>query len=89
MAKDCDYTLQKEAARIFNLLVSDSRLQTPEEVRSFASKVNFVGDETQPFYHAPWKCAESQAALLGYVGIFALAISKERYGLDETVEIDV
>lgn len=87
--EETGYTLQKEARRIFDSIVSDPRLQAPDEVKAFASKVKFVGDETQPFYHSPWKCAEAQAALLGYVGIFALAISKQRYGLDETAEIDV
>ncbi|KAJ4231853.1 hypothetical protein NW757_013857 [Fusarium falciforme] len=83
------YTLQGEANRIFHLILNDPRLQTPDEVKSFASQVKFVGDETQPFYHSPWKCAEAQAGLLGYVGIFALAIAKERYGVEETVEVDV
>lgn len=83
------YTLQKEANRIFHLILKDPRLQAPDEVRALASQVKFIGDETQPFYHAPWKCAESQAGLLGYVGAFALAIAKERYGVQDTVEIDV
>lgn len=86
---DGRYTLQKEANRIFHLILNDPRLQAPDEVKAFASQVKFIGDETQPFYHAPWKCAEAQAGLLGYVGIFALAIAKERYGVQETVEIDV
>jgi hypothetical protein len=83
------YTIQDEAAKIFNKIFADPRLQCPDEVKEFATKVKFVGDETQPFYPTPWKCAESQAALLGYVGMFAAAISKERYCFDQTVEIDV
>ncbi|KAM0420308.1 hypothetical protein ACHAPT_011969 [Fusarium lateritium] len=86
---DGGYTLQGEADRIFHLILNDPRLQAPDEVTAFASQVNFTGDETQPFYHSPWRCAEAQAGLLGYVGVFALAIAKERYGVDETVEIDV
>ncbi|TVY64744.1 Succinyl-CoA--L-malate CoA-transferase beta subunit [Fusarium oxysporum f. sp. cubense] len=90
MAKQTSqYTIQAEARRIFEKIVLDQRLQLPEEARAFASKVNFEGDETQPFYPTPFKCAETQAALLGYLGTFAAAISKSRYGLDQEVSIDV
>jgi hypothetical protein len=83
------YTIQDEATRIFNEIVADPRLQCPSQVKELATRVKFVGEETKPFYPTPWKCAESQAALLGYVGMFAAAISRERYGFDQTVEIDV
>ncbi|KIW88098.1 uncharacterized protein Z519_11208 [Cladophialophora bantiana CBS 173.52] len=83
------YTLQSEAQKIFDKIVSDPRLNSPDGVKEFASKMKFIGDETQPFYPTPWKCAESQAALLVYIGIFAAATSKERYGLDQDIEVDV
>lgn len=86
---DKAYTLQSESQRIYQLLVDDPRLNTPVAVKALADNVHFVGDETQPFFPVPWKCAESQAGLLGYVGLYALAIAKERYGLEQEVNVDV
>ena len=83
------YSIQAEAARIFNLILDDGRLNAPLEVKKLASTVRFVGEETQPFYPAPFKAAEAQAALCGYLGLFASAISKARYGLEQEVEVDV
>ncbi|KEF51213.1 uncharacterized protein A1O9_12716 [Exophiala aquamarina CBS 119918] len=84
-----DYTLQAEAARIFHLILNHPRLDAPAEVKKHAPKVKFVGDETQPFYPTPYKAAESQAALNGYMGLLASAISKKRYGTDQEVVVDV
>ncbi len=83
------YTIQAEAQRIFSLLVSDPKLDLPEEAKQLASTVEFDGDETQPFYPVPYKCAESQAAVLGYVGLLANTIAKIRYGTEDSVKIDV
>ncbi|KIV89139.1 hypothetical protein, variant 2 [Exophiala mesophila] len=83
------YSIQAEAARIFNLILNDGRLNAPLEVKKLASTVRFVGEETQPFYPAPFKAAEAQAALCGYLGLFASAISKARYGIEQEVEVDV
>jgi hypothetical protein len=84
-----DYKLQEESRRIFQSIISDERLKVPEEVAALAASVKFTGDESQPFYPVPFKCAEAQAALLGYAGVLAAAISKQRYNVDQTVEIDV
>lgn len=86
---DKPYTLQGEAQRIYESIVNDPRLDVPEAVKALADRVKFVGDETEPFYPVPFKCAESQAGLLGYVALFALAIAKDRYGFDQTCEVDV
>lgn len=86
---DEKYTLQAEASRIFHLIVNDKRLNAPEEAIKLASTVKFVGDETKPFYPTPFKAAEAQAGLCGYVALLANAISKARYGIDQEVEIDV
>lgn len=82
-------TIQTEAHHIFETLVQDERLQVPDEVKSLATRVQFSGDETQPFFPAPFKAAETHAGLLGYIGLWALKIAQDRYGLDQTCEIDV
>lgn len=86
---DVSYTLQSEAKKIYNSIWSDPRLKVPVEVQELADQVQFSGEETQPFFPVPYKCAEAQAGLIGMIGLFALAIAKERYGADEKVEIDV
>lgn len=83
------YTLQSEAKRIYHTIVNDSRLEVPDEIRDLVDNVQFVGEETQPFYPVPYKCAESQAGLLGFVGLLAIALAKDRYGEEQTIEIDV
>lgn len=83
------YTLQSEAQKIYNSIRKDPRLNLPKEIRELADRVHFVGDETQPFFPVPVKCAESQAGLLGYIGLLALAIAKDRYKFDQHVEVDV
>lgn len=83
------YSLQSEARRIYESIVNDPRLNAPTEVKALSDQVQFVGDETQPFFPVPFKAAESQAGLLGCVGLFALAIARERYGIEEKCEIDV
>lgn len=83
------YTMQAEAARILDALVSNPKLSVPEKVKEQRSRLEFDGEETQPFYPTPYKAAESQAAVLGLVGLFAAAISKERYGVDQEIKINV
>jgi hypothetical protein len=83
------YTLQAEAHKIYETIVNDPRLNVPDEVKDLADRVRFVGEETQPFYPVPFKCAESQAGLLGHVALLALAIAKDRYGFDQSCEIDI
>src|SRR5258706_7370105 len=84
-----EYTLQAEAKRIFDSIVNDKALDVPEEVLNLAHTVQFDGDETAPFYPVPYKCAEAQAAILGYVGLLGNAIASNRYGIEQDVKIDV
>ena len=86
---DESYTLGKEAERIFHTFINDEGLNIPDQVKALADRIKFGGDETEPFYPVPYKCAESQAGVLGCIGLFALAIAKERYGLEQQCEIDV
>ncbi|KAK5047058.1 hypothetical protein LTR84_007000 [Exophiala bonariae] len=83
------YTLQSEAKRIYYQIVHDSRLNTPSEIRDLIDNIQFVGEETQPFYPVPYKCAEAQAGLLGYIGLLAVAIARDRYKDEQLIEIDV
>jgi hypothetical protein len=83
------YTIQSEARRIFNAILTDPRLNVPEDVQKLTDKIDFVGKETEPFFPVPYKCAEAHAGLLGYIGVLGLAISKDRYGIEQHVEIDV
>ncbi|OAL35053.1 hypothetical protein AYO20_05768 [Fonsecaea nubica] len=83
------YTLQSEAQRIYEVIVADPRLNLPEEVKRWKDHVQFTGDETDPFFPVPFKAAESQAGLLGYIGLLALAIAQDRYGIEQECHIDV
>jgi len=84
-----EYTLQNESKRIFDVIVGDERLNIPDEVKDLAHTVKFAGDETQPFFPVPYKCAEAQSSVIGVVGLFANAIGKARYGIVQEVEVDV
>jgi len=83
------YTIQAESQAIFDRTVADVRLDLPTEIKSLASTVKFDGEEQHPFFPVPYKCAEAQAGLLGYVALLSNAISKQRYALDQEVSIDV
>ena len=83
------YTMQAEAQKIFESIINDPRLSVPEEVCKLADNIHFVGDDTELFYPVPFKCAEAQAGLLGYVGLLALAIAKNRYRINQRIEVDV
>lgn len=87
--EEAPYTLQSEARRIYHEIVNDPCLYTPTEIRDLIDNVRFVGEETQPFYPVPYKCAESQAGLLGYIGLLALAIARDRYKEEQCIDIDV
>ncbi|KAH7082313.1 CoA-transferase family III domain-containing protein [Paraphoma chrysanthemicola] len=87
--QESQYSVQKEAQRIYDCIINDHRLKVPREVLGLADRVHFVGIETEPFFPAPYKCAETQAGLLGYIGLLTLAISKDRYGIAPHAEVDV
>lgn len=83
------FSLQSEARTIFESILNDARLDIPEEVLGLADNVQFVGEESQPFYPTPYKAAESQSAILGLVAVFAIAIAKDRYNIVQKCHIDV
>lgn len=60
------YTIQGEAARIFReVLLADTRLEIPDEVREAAERTSFDPSAlSKPFLPAPVKCTESSAALV-------------------------
>lgn len=84
-----EYTLQKESQRIFESLVNDKGINLPDEIKALAHTVKFTGDETQPFFPVPYKVAETQAGIIGIVGLLANAIGKARFGAEQEVEVDV
>jgi hypothetical protein len=84
-----NYTMQAEAHSILADLLEDRRLNLPKAVIELNNTLVFDGEETQPFYPAPYKAAESQAAVLGLVGLLANAIYRERYGEEQELKIDV
>lgn len=63
------YTIQGEAARIFrSVLLTDSRLEIPDEVREVAERTSFDPSAlSEPFLPAPVKCTESSAALVSVI----------------------
>ncbi|KAI1152033.1 CoA-transferase family III domain-containing protein [Nemania diffusa] len=77
------YTIQGEAARIFReVLLADTRLEIPDEVREAAERTSFDPSAlSKPFLPAPVKCTESSAALWALLGTFGNAIASQRYGL--------
>lgn len=84
-----EYTLQKESQRIFESLVNDKGIGLPDEIKALAHTVKFTGDEVQPFFPVPYKVAETQAGIIGIVGLLANAIGKARFGVEQDVEVDV
>lgn len=60
------YTIQDEATRIFrSVLLTDSRLEIPDEVREAAERTSFDPSAlSKPLLPAPVKCTESSAALV-------------------------
>ncbi|KAI1204460.1 CoA-transferase family III [Annulohypoxylon truncatum] len=90
MAKD-NYTIQAEASRILNsVLLTDSRLQIPESVKTAAQRTSFDPSAlTTPFLPAPIKCSESSTALWALLATFGNTICADRYGLtDQNVVVN-
>lgn len=82
-------SVTKEAARILKeCLIQNSDLAMPASVTDLASLVTFT-PECAPYIPTPMKMTESCSALWGCVGLFATAISKERYGIAEPGKIEV
>ncbi|KAG4277062.1 hypothetical protein FPRO04_14207 [Fusarium proliferatum] len=76
------YSIYTEADRILkHVLLRDSKLQLPASFHAAAEKVNFVGEDDQPFVLTPLKITESSAALNALVATAASAVATERYGV--------
>jgi hypothetical protein len=83
-----DYNVQHEARNILlERLISDNRLLLSPSVLEACQKVTFVGD-SNPFVPTPCKITESVSAISGLVGALASVVAKERYGIEQDVEIN-
>ncbi|KAF5583992.1 acyl transferase carnitine dehydratase [Fusarium pseudocircinatum] len=85
-----NYSISTEATRILNkVLLQDPRLQLPDSFVKAAEKVNFVGEDDQPFILTPLKITESSAALNALVATAANVVAAERYGINyQNIEIN-
>jgi hypothetical protein len=82
-------SVPKEAARILReCLIDNADLDMPSAVKEQLSLVRF-GPETAPYIPTPMKITESCSALWGCIGLFASAISQERYNSAKPENIDV
>jgi hypothetical protein len=84
-------SVTKESARILRkCLVNNVDLDMPASVKEQLSLVNF-SPETAPFIPTPMKITESCSALWGCIGLYASAISQERYhsAKPKKIEVDV
>lgn len=81
------YNVQVESQQILAHTIVDSRLNLSPEVKEACGRVTFHGD-SNPFIPTPCKITESCSALSGLVGALASVAAKERYGIDQKVEID-
>ncbi|KAH8203826.1 hypothetical protein TruAng_002003 [Truncatella angustata] len=86
-----DYTIQKEASRIFrDVLLQDERLGLPSEVHEAASRT-IIDTETpiaKPFLPAPTKASETSTALWALLATYGNAITKQRFGIEQSVTIN-
>ncbi|KAI0189858.1 CAIB/BAIF family enzyme [Astrocystis sublimbata] len=80
------HTIQAEAERIFRaVLLTDPRLEIPDEVRDAATRTSFNASTlSKPFLPAPVKCTESSTALWALLGTFGNAITARRYGISQS-----
>ncbi|KAH8646641.1 CAIB/BAIF family enzyme [Xylariales sp. PMI_506] len=86
-----DYTVQKEAGRIFHeVLLKDSRLGLPAEVLEAAPRTVIDDHSTvaKPFLPAPTKPSETSTALWALLATYGNAIAKQRFGIDQSVTIN-
>lgn len=87
---DCaDASIPKEAKRILlQCLVGDAALEMPPEVVELATAVKFT-PEISSFMPTPMKMTESVSALWASFGLFATAIARKRYRMDQRMNIEV
>lgn len=69
-------------------LVTDPSLPIPPEVRALLSKTTFT-NQSDPILPCPFRQLEAAAALKAVEAAVANAIGKVRFGLDQSVTIDL
>jgi hypothetical protein len=88
---DSRSSVPAEAKQILiDLLTKDPKLEMPASVTEYALSVTFTPNVSS-FLPTPMKMSESASALWACVGLFASAISRERYntGKPKKIEVDV
>ncbi|KAK6087706.1 caib baif family protein [Seiridium cupressi] len=86
-----DYTIQKEASRIFHdVLLKDARLGLPAEVQAAASRtvIDAKTPIAKPFLPAPTKASETSTALWALLGTYGNAIVEQRFGVQQSVTVN-
>ncbi|KAF4952461.1 hypothetical protein FGADI_6695 [Fusarium gaditjirri] len=85
-----NYSIFRESTRILNeVLLQDPRLGLPDSFVKAAKRVEFIGEDEQPFVLTPLKITESSAALNALVATAANVVAAERYRIDyQDVEIN-
>jgi hypothetical protein len=86
--KNARPSIPSEAQRILTMLTKNPGLEMPLSVTGYASSVTFEPN-VSPFLPTPMKMSESASALWACIGLFASAISRERYGSGEPKRIEV
>ncbi|KAI4592681.1 hypothetical protein KJ359_010583 [Pestalotiopsis sp. 9143b] len=86
-----DYTIQKEASRIFHeVLLQDDRLGLPAEVKEAASRT-IIDDKTpiaKPFLPAPTKASETSTALWALLATYGNVLAQQRFGVTQSVTVN-
>ncbi len=84
------YTIQKGAEDIFRrILLENDCLDLPKDVKAAAAKTTFTKDAIpDPYFPTSLKFTESSTALWALLATYGNAITKKRYGLDQTVSIN-
>lgn len=86
-----DYTIQREASRIFHeILLKDSRLGLPSDVQDAASRtiIDTSTPIARPFLPAPTKASETSTALWALLATYGNAVAKHRFGIEQSVTIN-
>lgn len=86
-----DYTIQKEASRIFHdILLKDTRLGLPPNVIEAASRtiIDTVKPIPKPFLPAPTKASETSTALWALLATYGNAIAAQRFGVEQSVTVN-
>jgi hypothetical protein len=82
-------SISSAAEDILLALTKNPDLEMPAAVTNYASAVIFTPDDAATFLPTPLKMTESASALWACIGLFANAISQERYGSPEPTKIVV